>query len=51
MSYDWSKFKGSSEEPSEERSEKHDKVCTCWQLCFVQHYADCMTVSIRPAPR
>ena len=26
MSYDWSKFKGSSEEPSEERSEKHDKV-------------------------
>jgi hypothetical protein len=26
MSYDWSKFKGSSEEPSEERSKKHDKV-------------------------
>jgi hypothetical protein len=25
--YDWSKFKGSSEEPSEERSKKHDKVC------------------------
>lgn len=24
--YDWSKFQGSSEEPSEERSEKHDKA-------------------------
>ena len=33
MSYDWSKFKGSSEEPSEERSEKHDKVHRCQPLC------------------
>jgi hypothetical protein len=33
MSYDWSKFKGSSEEPSKERSEKHDKVRRCRQFC------------------
>lgn len=26
MSYDWSKFKGSSEQPSEERAKKHDKA-------------------------
>ena len=32
--YDWSKFKGSSEEPSEERSQQHDKVHVCCTPCI-----------------
>ena len=45
MSYDWSKFKGSSEEPSEERSEKHDKVhkLLATLMHAVWHHADCTT--------